>query len=259
VRTLTLPQNYDATDMTFDSRGRLYVASQGGFSLGRFAATGGAITPFGTNRFNLPFGLAFDRAGNLFIADSFNGRITTVAPDGTASTFMSGLSSPWGIAFDASGNLYSATEASVKKIAPDGTVSTFATGFSFASGLAFGVSGDLYVADQGNNSVTRVTPDGTVHAFATGLRQPLFIAVEPDASAPGLTMPVQTPDEINQSGARLFLTGGINHYYQVLYSTDLAAWTPFQTNQIVAGSTLEVVDSGAANGPQRFYRARLLP
>jgi len=259
VNTLiNLPRAYDATDMAFDKHGYLYVASQGGYGIGRFRPFGSSIGPFST-KFTLAFGLAFDRDGNLFVADALNGRISKVTTDGTVSTFATGMVNAWGLAFDARGYLYVANSTKVSKIMPDGVVSTFATGFGWASGLAFGTGGDLYVVDQGKNAVSRVAPDGTVSEFATGLSQPSFIAVQPDLSPPTLTMPPQLPEEIKQNGATFAVNGGINLRYQILYSEDLVTWTPFQTNQITASSRMQIVDPDAANSPQRFYRAHLLP
>lgn len=47
--------------------------------------------------------LAFDAAGNLFVADGHS--ISKYAPDGTKSTFAAGLKYPLGLCFDREGNL----------------------------------------------------------------------------------------------------------------------------------------------------------
>ena len=49
---------------------------------------------------NDPFGLAFDNAGNLFEADGGSGSILKFAPDGSRSTFASGLTQPTYLAFE---------------------------------------------------------------------------------------------------------------------------------------------------------------
>jgi hypothetical protein len=46
-----------------------------------------------------PWGLAFDRAGDLFEADLKSGHIYEFTPGGTRSTFASGLSQPAFLAF----------------------------------------------------------------------------------------------------------------------------------------------------------------
>lgn len=72
-----------------------------------------------------------------------------------------------GLAFDASGNLYLSNQDSVLKFAPDGTKSTFVTGLNNASGLAFDHEGNLFVSDIGTQTIYRVAPDGTKSPFAT--------------------------------------------------------------------------------------------
>lgn len=46
-----------------------------------------------------PTSLAFDTEGNLYVTDTWNGRILEYSPDGTESTFASGLNLPTFLAF----------------------------------------------------------------------------------------------------------------------------------------------------------------
>ena len=55
---------------------------------------------------NDPSGLAFDSAGNLFVADAVSGAVYKFTPAGVRTTFASGLSYPNGLAFDRAGNLF---------------------------------------------------------------------------------------------------------------------------------------------------------
>ena len=82
-------------------------------------------------------GLAFDAAGNLFVANASDGTVSKVTPGGTVSTFASGFTDPMALACDAAGNLYVANNifngrdknlSTISEVTPAGVVSTFATG-----------------------------------------------------------------------------------------------------------------------------------
>src|SRR4051812_20395052 len=55
---------------------------------------------------NVPGGIAFDAAGNLYVANYGDGTISKFTTNGTSSIFASGLNSPWVLAFDGAGILY---------------------------------------------------------------------------------------------------------------------------------------------------------
>jgi NHL repeat. len=82
-----------------------------------------------------PVGLAFDGSGNLFVsAGPFaqgQDLILKVAPNGTGSTFATGLYGPRGVAVDSSGNLFVAElgAGDILQFTPNGTGSVFASGF----------------------------------------------------------------------------------------------------------------------------------
>jgi hypothetical protein len=109
------------------------------------------------------------------------GFIYQFTPIGVQSTFASGLSWPRGVAFDKAGNLFVATnivngstsEGSVVKITPDGVQSTFVTflGNYFLSGLTLDQSGNVFVIALGPPdqlvTIYKITPDGVPSTFAT--------------------------------------------------------------------------------------------
>ena len=56
---------------------------------------------------NLPYALAFDSSGNLYVANYGSNTVSKFAPGSTtASTTLTGLNEPNALAFDSSGNLY---------------------------------------------------------------------------------------------------------------------------------------------------------
>jgi sugar lactone lactonase YvrE len=134
---------------------------------------------------NAPKGLVFDTTGNLFVANVATGRIFKFAPDGTRTTFASGLIHPFGIAFDANGNLFVADMQSdqksgvILKFTPEGKRSTFASGLTQPLFLAFDSAGNLFVLDVKQRymgTILKFTPDGSRSVFAkSGLRDDDFV------------------------------------------------------------------------------------
>jgi len=144
------------------------------------AALFSAIAPVGAANFgyDAPRGMAFDPAGNLFVANPWAGDIVKFTPEGRWSTFASGLVHPFGLAFDTAGNLFVAdvqsdqTSGLIVKFSRDGSRSTFASGLTHPLGLAFDSSGNLFVVDlQGSDdkggSILKFAPDGKKTAFFT--------------------------------------------------------------------------------------------
>jgi uncharacterized protein (TIGR03437 family) len=198
-----------------DQAGNVYIAATGqsmvlkvapngtisvaaGDGLARYAGDGGPAVAGSlasiTNQ--LPNGLAFDAAGNLYIADQANnvirrvdtsGVIVTVAGNGNAGYNGDGIPAtkatlfqPSGIAVDGAGNLYIADTENyrVRMVNTDGIISTLAgTGASGYSGdggpasqalvhqpagVTLDGAGNVYVADTNNFVVRKITPLGTI-------------------------------------------------------------------------------------------------
>src|SRR5438046_5987809 len=87
----------------------------------------------GRCQFNSPRGIATDSAGNIFVADTNNGRIEKFSPSGTFVTSIGQFEAPNGIAIDHAGNIYVAEVGSkhrVQKLGPDGkSIAEWASGF----------------------------------------------------------------------------------------------------------------------------------
>jgi sugar lactone lactonase YvrE len=146
--------------------------------------TSGAQSPF-VSGISYPLALAFNSAGDLFVASQGDGHIYEFTPDGTKSTFASpsnGLFLPVALAFDSVGDLFEADGGGwITEIATNGVSSTFASGLNNPSGLAFDSAGNLFVAQQGNGAppsgvIYKFAPDGTRSTFASGLYYPIGLA-----------------------------------------------------------------------------------
>ncbi|MDB5025668.1 MAG: hypothetical protein JWP78_3423 [Mucilaginibacter sp.] len=147
-------------------------------------------------RFNHPFGITVDAAGNVYIADQGNSVIRKMDPSGRVSTFAgmaavqgsangadttASFYKPFGVATDASGNVYVADAGNnqIRIITPGGLVSTLAgTGaagaaggrdtatFNSPLGVAVDRGGNVYVADYGNNLIRKISAAGVVSTLA---------------------------------------------------------------------------------------------
>jgi uncharacterized protein (TIGR03437 family) len=152
---------------------------------------------------NDPIGMAFDSAGNLYIADTLNNRIRKVsAATGIISTFAgngtmgfggdgaaattAALANPHSIAFDSAGNLYISDTLNhrirmvdmnghINTIAGNGMVGNTGDGGPAINasmtdpwGIAVDSSGNIYFADWLNNSVRKINAAGVISTIAGG-------------------------------------------------------------------------------------------
>ena len=132
------------------------------------------MSVFANSGLNNPEGLAFDTAGNLYVANENDNSILKYDSSGNASLFAS-TPSPVGLAFDKSGNLFVANYATFKitKFDSNGTRSIFAdqtSGLNYPADLAFDRSGNLYVANDANSinsDVLEFNLSGQASVFAT--------------------------------------------------------------------------------------------
>jgi sugar lactone lactonase YvrE len=155
-----------------------------------FANGNGTLT-----QFNLPFGVAVDISGNVYVADSQNSRIRKISPAGLVTTlagstfgYADGVGTsaqfyyPNGVAVDGTGNVYVTDSFNhrIRKITPQGIVSTiagsgvagFANGtgvaaqFNYPRGIVIDSSGNLYIADTSNHRIRKITSTGVVTTIA---------------------------------------------------------------------------------------------
>jgi sugar lactone lactonase YvrE len=178
--------------------------------------------------------------------------------------FATNLNNPWGLAFDRSGNLYvsSSGDDLVYRFTPSGSGSIFAgAGLSDPRGLAFDGGGNLYVANAGSGTIVKITPGGTSSVFASGLSGPTSIAIFPSLnvwSATGISLsnPHTTADGafqfafVDNPGLAFTALGTTNA------SLPLTNWTILAPVTEVSPGHYQFSDPQATNVGQRFYRIR---
>jgi DNA-binding beta-propeller fold protein YncE len=122
----------------------------------------------GKGKFDSPTGIAVDGNGNIFVADTGNGRIEKFLPNGTFVTSIGQFEAPNGIGIDHAGNIYVAEIGSkhrVQKLGPDGTfVAEWAPGLYGPRRIVIGSDDSIYVVDSGRNRIVKFSPDGQVLA-----------------------------------------------------------------------------------------------
>ncbi|MBS1874187.1 MAG: SMP-30/gluconolactonase/LRE family protein [Acidobacteria bacterium] len=196
---------FQPSGVAFDSSGNLYIADTSNHRVRRVATDGTITTAAGNgvagysgdnayaNRAQLssPDGLAFDSAGNLYIADSGNhvvrritaGIISTYAGSGTpGNTGDGGMATlatfyqPNAVAVDRAGNVYIVDSGNnrIRVVDRAGNIGPFAgdangtpgyagdnqparyARFDYPRGIAIDASNNVYIADYFNNRIRRV-------------------------------------------------------------------------------------------------------
>jgi trimeric autotransporter adhesin len=196
---------------TYNNRIRMVTTSTGiittvaGNGTYGYSGDGGLAT---SARLRYPSGVAFDASGNIYIADTYNGRIrkvtkstgiiTTVA--GGGNTFSDGiqatsvlLNGPTSIAIDISGNIHFAdyfnnrirlvtkSTGIITTVAGsgnygfsvDGGIATSVT-LSSPQGVAIDVSGNIYIADYTYNRIRLVTKSTGIITTVAGKINDLY-------------------------------------------------------------------------------------
>ncbi len=207
---------YNPTGVAVDSAGSLYVADSYNHTIRKITSGGVVTTLAGTAgikgstngtgraaRFNQPWSVAVDSAGNVYVADKNNSTIRKITEGAVVATLAGMADSmgsadgnrsdarfyyPSGVAVDSAGKVYVADmfNRTIRKITAGGVVTTLAglvggTGstdgsgsgarFSLPSGVAVDSAGNVYVAD------------GNIHAIRVGVLALPALNSAPAASA----------------------------------------------------------------------------
>ena len=131
----------------------------------------------GRGQFDFPRGIAADRAGNIFVGDTNNGRIQKFSPAGVFLNMLGSpgynpgeLKDPNGVAVDSNGNVYVADVGNhrIQKLAPDGRFiaqwSGPALGFYGPRDIWITPDDVIYVVDQGRSRIVKLDANGAVLA-----------------------------------------------------------------------------------------------
>jgi len=197
--------------LALDTRGTIYVADTWNHTIRKIMPSG-AVTTFAgmpgmpgshdgsgsAARFSVPFAVATDRDGNVYVADEQNSAIRKITPAGEVSTLAGSagksgnsdgkgsaarFAAPRAVAADSGGNIYVADTGNhtIRKITPAGEVTTLAgLAGSFGSaegsgssarfhtpiGVATDADDNIYVGDTYNHVIRKITPAGAVSTLA---------------------------------------------------------------------------------------------
>ncbi len=132
--------------------------------------------------FSAPVGMAFDAAGNLYVAEWSAGRVSRIAADGTRKAFATGLEGPAGLAIGPDGAIYVGSYArdEIYHFTPEGQRSVFVEGLATPAGIGFDRSGRLLIANRRTNQVLAVTADRRLLPVISDLQTPVGVVQKAD-------------------------------------------------------------------------------
>ena len=131
--------------------------------------------------FNVPWGVAVDGSGNIYVADTGNGQIVKMDSSGNNRTVISTESSVGGVAIDGSGNVYvtNYSNGQIVKMDSSGNNRTVIATLGNAVGVAVDVSGNVFVATGNGDQIVKLDSSGNNSTtIATGLGATLGVAVD---------------------------------------------------------------------------------
>ena len=214
--------------MRFDANGNLFVGDALTQSIVKVSPSGAKSTFAAVPNIE---DVIFDAAGNLYAADyapagisnDSHGAIYKFAPNGTKTTFASGLYRPRYFALDFYGNLFVTADvgtcfgctgpnSAIFKLKPDGTKTTYASGFYGFQGLICDSAGNVFADafSKTNLDLLKILPSGNASTFAASARGD-GMAFEPPHGVPlniSTRMHVLNGDNVVIAGFIITGTGG---------------------------------------------------
>jgi sugar lactone lactonase YvrE len=263
--------------------GVVYVADTGNHLIRRVTLDGNVTTLAGSGRpddadgsstqagFKQPMGIAVDRAGNIYVADTGSNRIRAITPAGVVRTLAGAthegsgdgpalqalFKQPQGIAVGPSGAVWIAdTKNNVIRKLENGAVSTIGTGhggfvdgngsvaeFKEPSGVSVGESGEVYVADTKNNALRRIVESQRAFVVSTIAGASKAGLVDGDLSVARF----DTPIGVLFAGALYVADSGNDAVRLLLPSVQLSAIEP-DSGPPAGGNDVRVFGTGFVPG-----------
>jgi hypothetical protein len=157
---------YNPTRAVLDSSRNIYIADRGNCRISKWDSSGNAIgwigggsdgwkTAFGASSgngyqsFGCIEGICVDKAGNIYISDSLNSRISKWDADGNAMGWIGGGSNDW------------------KKLSGTASGSDFQS-FNYPSGIFVDSDGYIYVGDRNNSRICKWDANGNAIGWIGG-------------------------------------------------------------------------------------------
>jgi glucose/arabinose dehydrogenase len=221
--------------VALDAAGNLYVADTGNNRVRKVTPEGVVTTlagdgaagfregPAAQARFDAPVGVAVDKEGSVYVADTYNDRVRVVTKEGLVRT-LAGSGSP--AYADGAGE---------------------GASFDTPCGVAVSDAGEVYVADTGNDRLRKITKDGqvtTLNLFnpPTNVPAPAGASATTNGGADATNGPAVSPFELSGPAGLALTRDGF------LYVTELRRGRVVQVAPDGAARVIAGLGSGFADG-----------